>query len=373
MFEINYQDLKNLKQYTVAVLPDFFLDVIITPNIDFQSYIELLKHTYDRNGGNILGSNVNFFSGGNAGNVVQVTNALGINTYFIGETSLFGKQLIEFFFEKKGVHCFFGNTGEMATSVILEFNTEKGRNNIMSSYSGSVKNFGPASLTEVHWRILNTVNFISITNFQNQLFLELTEEILKNVSTQTILLVDFSDLTPHKHRSKDIYNFFSKKLRLPDCILANENEMVSLYEYIFTHINNTSNYLQINKESNIFDVATSSARVLSQYVPEVYFCLHTATFVSIFKNSKCLATIITNTIDDIKRATGSGDAWHAGFIAGLITQSIICKQDLLKANWDRVLQFSNLVAAYWMTHTFLEPIDQILTWGKEKHLISIRI
>ena len=372
VLEITTQDLKNLGQYPIAILPDFFLDILIDPNTDLEVYLSLLKETYSRNGGNILGSTIGFLAGGNAGNVAQMTNTLGINTYFIGETSTFGRQLVDFFFKTKGIHCLFTDTGDLATSVILEFKTHTGRSNIMSSYPGSVKYFGPDHLTKDHWEILKNVRFISITNFQNQLFFELVDAILKNIPVQTISLIDFSDLTPHKHRSKEIQNFFFKTSRLPDFVLANENEILCLYEYIFGHRNDLLNNDRPQKDNDIFDAATTSALALSQKVSEVFFCLHTAAFVAIFKNSQCLATVTTHKLPDLKRATGSGDAWHAGFIAGLLLQAVVCRQDLPKIDWNNVLAFSNFVATYWMTHTFLEPLDQILRWGEKNNFVLVK-
>ena len=53
-------------------------------------------------------------------------------------------------------------------------------------------------------------------------------------------------------------------------------------------------------------------------------------------------------------------------------QAVVCRQDLPKIDWNNVLAFSNFVATYWMTHTFLEPLDLILRWGEKNNFVLVK-
>src|SRR3989304_2454938 len=184
----------------ISILPDFFLDVLVDPHSDYASFVDLLDNTYRRGGGNILGPTVAFAAGGNGGNVALTTSALDTETFFLGTTSDFGKYLMEFFYGKYGVNVVFSTAGILASSMILEFRKKDQKINVMSSFSGSVADFGPEKLTESQWSVLLESQAVAITNFQNAMLLQLADSIISKIEKDTIVSIDFSDLTPHKAR-----------------------------------------------------------------------------------------------------------------------------------------------------------------------------
>ena len=55
-------------EFSVSVLPDFYLDVLIDPKMPFKVLTDQINSVYSRGGGNIIGTDVKFIAGGNGGN-----------------------------------------------------------------------------------------------------------------------------------------------------------------------------------------------------------------------------------------------------------------------------------------------------------------
>ena len=88
-----------LSDFSVSVLPDFYLDIIIDPKKPFKVLADQINSVYSRGGGNIIGTDIKFVAGGNGGNVAKTIAGLGAKTAFITQTSDFGNKLLEFFLE----------------------------------------------------------------------------------------------------------------------------------------------------------------------------------------------------------------------------------------------------------------------------------
>ena len=311
-----------LQETTISVLPDFYLDVIIDPKMPYHILIDQMNSVYSRGGGNIIGTNVKFVSGGNGGNVAKTVAGLGVKTSFITETSDLGRKLLEYFFEPLGIEILSSSTGDIASSVILEIPTEKqNKTNIMLSSAGSVKNFSYDKLTEDQIQKLYRSQIIAITNAQNLKLEQLVEGILENAPKDVFVSIDFSDLTPHRSRIDSFHHkILNHKRRPPQLIVGNENEFKIL-----------SKLKDIGKNS-----ITQSGYHLSSDFPETYFALHTAKEVFLWKNGDLLAEEKCFNLD-IKRSTGAGDAWHAGFLAGWQGG---------KLSYSESLIFANMVASF---------------------------
>ena len=322
-----------IKQIKMAVLPDFFLDILVNPQMSYEDLIDEIENVYSRGGGNLLGPVTNFVPGGNGGNVAKTLAGLGVTTTFICETSPLGKKLIEFFMHPIGVKTLITTSGDIACSVVLEIPHGTDKHNVMLSASGSVADFSSEKLTPEQWAVLKESNAITITNAQNFQMEDLVETILEEVPPSVIVSIDFSDLTPHIQR----IDGFRKRIlehptRPPSFIAGNEIEIQLLAK-------------KANKKPE------EAIEILSSSYPEIMFGLHTAKKAEIWKNSEQLALKPCFKISVLK-ATGAGDNWHAGFLTGW----------QLGLSIPETTEFANAVAAYQISTGKIGSLENIINF-----------
>ncbi|MHA1974758.1 MAG: carbohydrate kinase family protein [Candidatus Hodarchaeales archaeon] len=318
MFPFGFESLQEkVSALTMTVLPDFYLDVIVHPNMSYDKLIEGIDSVYQRGGGNLLGPKIQFVPGGNGGNVARAASALGASTYFVCKTSPLGKVLIEFYLNRLGVKTIINDTGDIASSVILEIPVNDQKHNVMLSSSGSVAQFSFSELSDRQQAVLKESDVIAITNAQNLKMEDLVEGILNIVDSDTFLSLDFSDLTPHKHRLKSIRKrILNSSIKTPSMISGNENEFQLL--------------------AGLESIPPSeAAEFLSEEYNSIIFGLHQATHSEIWLNGNQLANEKCYRIN-VLRATGAGDTWHAGFVIAL-------KSGL---NFEKATKFANATAAH---------------------------
>ena len=337
---------------SVAVLPDFFLDILVDPNFSYKEFQEKMDKTFHRGGGNILGSSFNFLPGGNGGNVALVTNQLGMETYFIGETSGLGFELINYFYRSKGIKIFFNTLGELSASFILEFKNKSGKTNIMVSSSKSLRNYGPKKLSDNQINVIKQSGFVCITNFQNSKLLDLINYIFEITDKNQIVSIDFSDLSPHKSRIKEIYELFTNNKDREFIVTGNENEISMLASLL---PNSTNKEIQ---NTDLDHILLS----LSKTFRNIAFCLHSADFSSTAISGKLLSKVKTLSLPTIKRATGAGDSWHGGLITAISLSNCNQLGIITKNQWKEIIQFANYVAGYWVSIGSPGSISEIKEW-----------
>ncbi len=297
MVSIDIQSaLEKIKKSNVTVLPDFYLDIIVNPHMSYEKLMAGISDIYSRGGGNLLGPSIQLVSGGNAGNVAKILAGLGVSTTFLTETSPLGKHLIEFFLHPLNVNTIITDTGDLASSMILEIPHGSSKNNVMVNSSGSVADFSSAKLTQEQWNIMKKSDAIVITNAHNLKMEELVEAILHKTPNNVKISIDFSDLTPHIHRINKIWKRILKHTRPPSQIFGNATEI----------------RLLARKPKKTPEEAI---RFLSSTFPNILFGLHTPTKAEIWQKNKQLALEASFQVPII-RSTGAGDCWHAGFLAG---------------------------------------------------------
>ncbi|MFX0184205.1 MAG: carbohydrate kinase family protein [Candidatus Hodarchaeota archaeon] len=290
--------LAKTKLLKATVLPDFYLDIIVDPQMSFEELMTQIDAIYTRGGGNLLGPEIHFIPGGNGGNVARTLAKLGVPTTFITETSAFGANLIEFFMHPLGIKTSISKEGYTASSLILEMpHGYSSKSNVMLSSAGSVVDFSSDKLTSEQWNILKQSTIIAITNAQNMKMEELVESILNEIPKHADISIDFSDLTPHTKR----IDGFRKRLlehptRHPSLVVGNESEICLLAK-------------QPEKTPE------EASRILSTTYPGILFGLHTARKAEVWENGERIASEPAFKVS-IQQATGAGDAWHAGFIVG---------------------------------------------------------
>lgn len=299
MLNINEEQLiKIIMKKKFTVLPDFFLDIVIEPNMSYPQLINKINSTFNRGGGNIPGSVIEIVMGGNACNVAQALGFLGVPTSFISETSILGSHLLEFEMNKIGVRNAVSSNGTLASTVIFEIPKSGGKNNIMFNSPGSLPDYSPDKLTTNQWKILQDSSCIVITNIQNQFFESLVQSILDEIPSSTFVSIDFSDLTSHQKRIPNIIKeILISGSRTPSMIVGNENEIKIL-----------------NKSPK--SSPKVAVRQLSYDYPEILFGLHMTRSGELWLSGELLNKQASYNVK-IERASGAGDAWHAGLLIGI--------------------------------------------------------
>lgn len=299
MLNINEEQLiKIIKKKKFTVLPDFFLDIVIEPNMSYPQLINKINTTFNRGGGNIPGSVIEIVMGGNACNVAQALGCLGCLPSFISETSALGYHLLEFEMRKLGVRIIVSTTGTLASTVIFEIPNSGEKNNVMFNSPGSLPDYSPDKLTTNQWKILQDSSCIVITNIQNQFFESLVQSILDEIPSSTFVSIDFSDLTSHQKRIPNIIKeIFISGSKTPSMIVGNENEIKIL-----------------NK--SLKSSPKVAVRQLSYDYPEILFGLHMTRSGELWLSGELLNKQASYQVE-VKRSSGAGDAWHAGLLLGL--------------------------------------------------------
>ncbi|MFW9903910.1 MAG: carbohydrate kinase family protein [Candidatus Thorarchaeota archaeon] len=335
MLSIDYETARiKIKNLKMTVLPDFFLDVIIDPQMSYEKFIQEIQTVYSRGGGNLLGPVARFIPGGNGGNVAKTLAGLGVSTAFICETSLLGKQLIEFFMHPLGVKTFLSTTGDIASSIILEIPHGTDKHNVMFSASGSVAEYSSKKLTLDQWNILRESHTIAICNAQNYQMEDLVEAILREIPQPTFISIDFSDLTPHLQRIDGFRNrILEHPTRPPSFITGNETEVRLLAK-------------KPNKTPE------EAIQILSSEYPEIIFGLHMTSKAEIWKNGKRLSSESCFKIS-VLNATGAGDSWHAGFLTGW----------QLGMSIPDITIFANAVAGYQISTGEIGSLKDIISFA----------
>ncbi len=333
--------LAKKKQQTISVLPDFYLDIIIDPKISYKKLMTEIDHIYSRGGGNLLGTSIQLIPGGNGCNVARVLTSLGASTTFLTETSPFGKVLIEYYLHSFNINTVITTSGTISSSVILEIPTgDSNRSNVMMSDAGSLANFNSSKLNLQQWQILKTSNAIAITNAANLQMENLVEHILTNVPSSTVVSIDFSDLTPHIYRIDAFRNkILSHSTKAPTIIVGNENELPCLAG-----------------NSNL--KPKKAAKNLSDEFPEIIFGLHESKQAQVWKNGEQLAEKACFNVKVIKKVTGAGDAWHAGFLFAV-------QQDL---SLEDATIFANAVAGYYISSNDNPTVAKIIEFMNKTSL-----
>ncbi|MHA2304917.1 MAG: carbohydrate kinase family protein [Candidatus Hodarchaeales archaeon] len=327
---IKYKE--KLKALEVTVLPDFYFDILVNPNMPYEKLMQKIESTFARGGGNLLGPEVSFVGGGNGGNVAKTLSGLGVPTTFISETSLLGKQLIEFYFHPLGLKTQLTTGGSLSSSVIFEIQSETGTNNVMLSGAGSLADFGADKLTNEQWNTIMKSDVVAITNAQNLVMEDLVETILSKIPKSVSVSIDFSDLTPHIHRLGGIKERILEHTNPPEIIVGNETEFCLLVK---ESLNNPE----------------KAIKTLSSSYPSILFGLHMAERSMIWKNSEKLADESCFNVK-VQKTTGAGDNWHAGFITGW----------KLGFSMKQTAEFANAVAAYQISTGNVGSLNEIMSF-----------
>jgi len=322
------------REFKVVVMPDFFVDRLVTFDGDFEQLSKVLAQVARRKGGTVHGVKQTELRGGNAANTTNALATLGAKVYPIIDTSPLGLHLLKFYLEPFGVDLSHIKTGgATALTTAFEFTYKGEKVNVMMCDMGSLPEFGLSDLTSGDFQLLQEANYICVVHWSGTLRwgTELAEGVFRHVKEngKGKTYFDTSDPSPKK---EDIPRLLRRVFlgNLVDIFSVNETEAF----WYASRLSKKTGSLQKTLKPEEF--AKKCARVLAKNLP-TRVDLHTSTFAGSFTRE---TEVIVPTFNvPVLRATGAGDAWNAGNIFG----------DVLALPDPCRLTFANAVAAYYIS------------------------
>jgi len=351
--------LKPAKKFSVVVMPDFFLDRLVTYEGDVKHFSRAVAEVAERKGGSINGIKQLELRGGNAANTAAALAALGAQVYPILDTSPLGLHLLRFYLDPFGVDLSHVKTsGRMSLTTAIELSHEGERVNVMMIDLGSLSEFSLDSLTSKDFQVLREADYVCIFHWAGtrRWGTKLAEEVFSYVRKEGKgkTYYDTADPSPKK---EDVPELFKKALlgnHLVDIFSVNENEAFCYASQFDKKVSS------LRKAMKLDELAKECARILAKKL-SARVDLHTTTFAGSFaRNSEVMVPAFKVSV---LRVTGAGDAWNAGNIFG----------DALGLSDSCRLTLANAVAAYYISSPAGEhPIPPKLVDFCSKQLSKIK-
>ncbi len=292
----------NLKDRKIILLPDFFLDHLIYWEDSLDKLLNRVAAVAKRTGGNIyVGQDL--VLGGCAAKAAWVLSLLGVAPVFLTRTSPLGLKLLEYFFAGRGDLSMVRTDGELALTTALE--TSKA--NIMFSSRGSVKDFDWPTIPG-NKEMFSGADVVGIFSWgHTEMGTHLAEKAFSD--THGLKFFDTGDPTL---KSREAADELLSKVQ-PDVWSMNENE-ARYFASFFSSV----------------DDPRTAADILWQH--DINVVLHTRDY-----SYSPEGVQIPSFRVEIKRTTGAGDCWNAGYIAasisGLDTRECLTLANVVAACW----------------------------------------
>jgi sugar/nucleoside kinase (ribokinase family) len=299
------------KEIKVAVMPDFFLDRIITLEQTPSEFASTIANVAGRKGGSIDGVCQTDIRGGNAVNTASALAALGVKVTPIICTSKLGLQQVNFHLKPLGVDTSHVKVVDKASlTTAMELVVGQGKANVMFRDLGSLADFGPADLSEEDYEVIRSADYVCVFNWAGtrKHGTELAETVFREVQAggKGITYFDTADPTPNQGRIPELMERVLKT-RQVDVLSLNENEAITYAIFLKEKAD------EERKQMRLDELALESARMLAKRLP-ARIDLHTTAFSATF-TKKGELVVPTFKIKAL-RATGAGDAWNAGNVFG---------------------------------------------------------
>jgi len=324
-----------IRELVIVIMPDFFLDRLISLDYDVKAFSDNLADVARRKGGNIDGIAQMELRGGNAINTASALAALGLNVTPIVCTSKLGLQLIKFYLKRRRVNLSHIKVlDRLSITTALELEAEGGRANVMLRDVGALANFGPNNLEREDFVAIEKADYVCVFNWAGtrKFGTKLAETVFEHTKTRGKgrTYYDTADPMPNKRKIPDLLKNVLQS-SLVDVLSLNENEAVCYASQLNSEIK------ELRRKLRFDALAMESARILASRL-SARIDLHTTNFSATFTKQK--ATIVNSLQVSALRTTGAGDAWNAGNILG----------DAYKLSDSARLLLANAVAGYYISN-----------------------
>jgi len=300
-----------VEEFNVVVMPDFFLDRLVSLDYDVKSFSEVLGSVVGRKGGSIDGIEQSELRGGNAVNTASALAALNVRTTPIVCTSKFGAQMIRFYLESDRVNLSHIKIfDKLSITTAIEFGLEKEKVNVMLRDVGALARFGPQHLNGDDFKVVEEADYVCVFNWAGTRHFgtELAETVFRRVKTEGRgkTYYDTADPTPNREKIPELVKNVLQSNYL-DVLSVNENEAICYASQLSNEIE------ELRRRLKFSELAKEAARILASHLL-TRVDLHTTSFSATFtRNGETVAPAFKV---PVLRATGAGDAWNAGNILG---------------------------------------------------------
>ena len=326
--------LKPPIDFSVVVMPDFFLDRLVTYEGDIKQLSKALEEVARRKGGSIHGVKQMELRGGNATNTAAALAALGARVHPIVNTSPLGLHLLKFYLGSFGVDLSHVKThGSVSVTTAFELIHQGEKVNVMMSDLGSLPDFGLSDLTPEDFLLLQEAHYVCVFHWAGtrRWGTELAQGVFSYTKERGRgkTYYDTSDPGPKR---EEIPRLVESVLlgNLIDIFSINENEAVWYASQLSEEVDTLRGTMKLD------ELAKECARILSRNL-SARIDLHTTTFTGSFTRQS--EVIVPTFRVPVLRTTGAGDSWNAGNIFG----------DALALPDHCRLTLANAVAAYYIS------------------------
>jgi ribokinase len=302
---------QKLKECKAVVMPDFFLDRLISLDWHANEFSGLVSDVAKRKGGSLDGISQTDLRGGNAINVASALASLGVTVTPIVCTSEFGLQQIKYHFKNIPIDIsHIKMRGKASLTTALEFKNKDEKVNVMLRDLGALADFGPTNLDNRDYSLIEDADYVCLFNwagtlkFGTELAQVVFERAKRSVKGKTYY--DTADPTP---KAKEIPDLMDKVLKTDKVgiLSLNENEAITYASLLDLGLKEKRARL------GFAELAMEAARVLAKHIP-ARIDLHTTEFSATLKSKD--EVVVPTFKEKVLRATGAGDAWNAGNILG---------------------------------------------------------
>lgn len=305
------------------VLPDVYTDILV-PVPAWGQTARSLDAIAGRGGGNMPVGPIHFKLGGNAANLAHGLARLGATVDLVAHTDERGHALLQA--AAKGTRLRLDRvrvTDEGSTTVAMESPDA----NVMLSHAGPLADFGPEALQADDWQAIEEADAVAVVNWaQNRHGTKLLAAVAKRIGSDTFLFFDSGD--PRHRPDATVLAKPAAWWRKVGAFGVNRNELSAFVGRDLA-------------EPDLLDAARELSARLGTRID--FHCRSWA--ASIHGDD---VTQVRALAPKGRRATGAGDAWNAGNIAG----------QLLDLPAKERLRLAHRVATLYVTNPDAVPPDE---------------
>jgi len=323
-----FEALKEVDTNCVVVMPDFFVDRILTLRSQ-EEFCNLLAEKVKFGGGSIRNIDTTERKGGNAVNVAYCLARLGIkNTTLFTIADEFGSAMLHKVFSKFGGRVNLRvEHGRHGRTTGLEFlNSNASKANVMLNDAGDNEYFGSDKIdSDVNLKILENANAVIVVNWGSNLKgSELTRFAFNN-SAKSFHYIDPADIESRKDEFREFLRTISKNIH---ALALNENEANSLGNSLGL------NSLLPPNDYDEEDVKNAAVQISSNL--GINTDIHTR--IGAASSNRKKVDFVPAFEVQAKTLTGAGDSWDSA--------NILCY--LARINARERLMFSNAYASLYV-------------------------
>ena len=221
--------LNNLKDCSIVVMPDFFIDRIVKLKSPTKDVFKVIQEKEKFGGGSIRDISSLDTRGGNAVNIAYCLAKLGVRVKLFTIANEIGEAVLRKIFSKfenDSVNLQIAS-GKHGHTTALEFIGEFGSKvNIMLNDVGDIANFGPERIDHEHGRqILKNADAVILVNWGSNLRGSELVEYAFEQSPNSYHCIDPADMDARRFEFKDTLTRISN---ITNSLNINENECNSL-------------------------------------------------------------------------------------------------------------------------------------------------